>query len=96
MSFSQHFDFDVSIFTYFFFTFDFGFPWALCMKQNWKAKHSLIDGKRLQFTGNGGSLILLWIKWCLLLIITVGIYSFWLQPNLQKWIIQHTDFADEN
>ena len=42
-----------------FFTFDFGFPWALCMKQNWKAKHTLIDGKRLQFTGNGGSLILL-------------------------------------
>lgn len=31
----------------------------------------------------------MWIKWLLLTIITIGIYSFWVYPRLQKWITEH-------
>ena len=41
------------------------------------------------------SLIGLWIKWIVFLIITLGIYSFWLIPSLQQWITEHTDFDEE-
>ncbi|MCX6152587.1 MAG: DUF898 family protein [Candidatus Kapabacteria bacterium] len=74
------------------FTLGIGFPWALCMKQKWYTKNTFVDGRQLIFTGSGGSLIGLWIKWFFLLIITLGIYSFWIGPNLQKWIVEHTDF----
>tara|TARA_Y100000590_G_scaffold425335_1_gene533212 strand:+ start:94 stop:408 length:315 start_codon:yes stop_codon:yes gene_type:complete len=76
------------------FTFGLGYPWALCLFQKWKAKHTFINGRRLKFTGGGLSLIGLWIKWLIFLIITLGIYSFWLVPSLQRWIVEHTDFAD--
>ena len=28
-------------------------PWAVCMMVEWYAKHTLIDGKRVSFDGNG-------------------------------------------
>ena len=34
----------------------------------------------------------LWIKWFLLIIITVGIYSFWVAPRIQQWKVENTDF----
>lgn len=99
---SQHFTFDGGAGTYigtaigaFFltlFTLGFGYPWALCMKQRWIAKHTIIDGRRCRFIAHGGGLIGLWIKWLLLLFVTAGIYSFWIAPNLQKWIVEHTDY----
>lgn len=99
---SEHFTFDGGAGTYigtaigaFFLTIltaGIGFPWALCMKRRWIAKHTLVDGRRLRFTAHGGGLILLWLKWMFFLLITVGIYGFWLGPNLQRWIVEHTDF----
>ena len=58
------------------FTAGLGYPWALCLFQKWKAKHTYIDGRKLKFTGGGFSLIGLWIKWIIFLILTIGIYSF--------------------
>ena len=54
------------------FTFGVGYPWALCLFQKWKAKHTYIEGRRLRFTGGGFSLIGLWIKWLVLLLITLA------------------------
>lgn len=70
------------------------YPWALCMEYNWKIKHTVINGHRLKFTGSAWGLFGLWIKWILLLIITLGIYGFWLGISLEKWKTQHTEFAD--
>jgi len=99
---SQHFTFDGGAATYIgtaigavlltVFTLGIAFPWALCMKQRWITKHTLIDGRRLKFIAHGGGLIGLWLKWFFLLIITFGIYSLWLGPNLQRWIVEHTDY----
>lgn len=70
------------------------YPWAVCMVYNWETKHTVIEGKRLKFTGTAIGLFGNWIKWWLLTIITFGIYGFWLNIKLKKWITKHTVFAD--
>lgn len=70
------------------------YPWALCMKYGWEVKHTVINGKRLKFTGTAIGLFGLWIKWLLLTLITAGIYSFWVNISLKKWITRHTTFID--
>ncbi len=68
-------------------------PFAIVLKQRWRAKHTSINRRRLTFLGSGMQLFGLWLKWLFLLIITLGIYSFWMVPQVQKWIVENTDFA---
>ena len=68
-------------------------PWAYTMLYNWEAKHTVINGFRLQFDGSAIGLFGNWIKWFLLSIITLGIYSLWIPIKLKKWRISHTYFA---
>ena len=70
------------------------FPWAFCMVYRWEAKHTVINGHRLEFDGTAAQLFGKWILWLLLTIITVGIYGFWLNIKLKKWKAKHTHFAD--
>ena len=72
------------------FTLGLGLPWAVCVKQRWIAKHTIIDGRQLTFDGTGGQLFGNYIKWFLLTIITFGIYSFWLSIKMQQWVTKHT------
>lgn len=69
------------------------FPWALCVIYGWRINHTVIEGRRLKFTGSAIGLFGQWIKWFLLCIITLGIYSFWLGIALEKWKVKHTTFA---
>ena len=66
------------------------YPWAVCIKEAWIAGHTIIDGRRLRFDGTGGQLFGNYIKWFLLTIITLGIYSFWLNIKMKQWIVKHT------
>ena len=75
------------------FTFGIATPWAVCLMESWKTKHTVINGRRLAFDGTGTQLIGNWIKWLLLTIITFGIYGLWLSINMKKWITKHTHFA---
>jgi uncharacterized membrane protein YjgN (DUF898 family) len=77
-----------------FFTFGIALPYALVLKQRWKATHTFIGGRRLKFVGSGTSLFLSWIKWLLLILLTLGIYGFWVMPRVTKWIVENTDFDD--
>jgi uncharacterized membrane protein YjgN (DUF898 family) len=72
------------------------YPFALVLRQRWRAKHSYIDGKQLIFTGSAVGLFGHWIKWFVLILITFGIYLFWVGPRIQKWIWENTDFAVSN
>lgn len=67
------------------------FPFALVLFQRWRAKHTLLLGYRLKFTGMATHLFGLWLKWLLLIIVTFGIYSFWVTPRVFKWVAEHTD-----
>lgn len=69
------------------------YPFALVLRQRWRAKHSYIDGKQLIFTGSSIGLFGHWIKWFVLIVITFGIYLLWVGPRIQKWIWENTDFA---
>jgi uncharacterized membrane protein YjgN (DUF898 family) len=73
-------------------TFGICYPFALVLRQRWRAKHSYIDGQRLIFTGSAVGLFGNWIKWLLLIFVTLGIYSFWVGPRIQRWVWEHTDF----
>lgn len=68
------------------------YPWALCMVYGWKINHTVIEGKRLHFTGSAIDLFGNWIKWFFLCLITLGIYSFWLGIALEKWKVKNTIF----
>ena len=75
-------------------TFGICYPWALCMVYGWKINHTVIEGRRLRFTGSAVGLFGNWIKWLLLCLITLGVYSFWLNIALEKWKVRNTEFAD--
>ena len=75
------------------FTLGICYPFAIVLRERWKAKHSYIDGKQLIFTGSAWGLFGNWIKWFLLVVITLGIYLLWVGPRIQKWKWENTDFA---
>ena len=70
-------------------TFGLAAPWAICMKERWIARHTIIDGRQLVFDGTGGQLFGNYIKWFLLTLITLGIYGFWLDIKMKQWITKH-------
>ncbi len=59
-------------------------PFTICWKQKWLLKHTVHDGKRLSFDGNGFQLIGKSIIWCLLTLITFGIYGLFISLRMQK------------
>lgn len=64
-------------------------PWAICYMMKFVVGHATIDGKKLSFDGDGVQLFGLWIKWWFLCLITCGIYSLWVTPELYKWACKH-------
>lgn len=73
-------------------TFGLAMPWVICLWMEWYAKHTVIDGKRLVFSGTGLSLFGNYIKWWFLTIITLGIYGYWLCIKIAQWIVKNTHF----
>lgn len=59
-------------------------PWMVCYKERWISRHTVIDGRRLTFDGSGIQLFGNYIKWLLLTIITIGIYSLWLGIKMKN------------
>lgn len=76
-------------------TFGLAYPWAFCMLERWRAKHTEINGRRLKFNGHGSQLFGRYILWVILTIITFGIYGIWFGLGLKKWIVKHTVYADD-
>ncbi len=77
------------------FTLGICYPFALVLRERWRAKHSLINGQLLVFTGSATGLFGLWLKWMLLFIVTAGIYAFWISPRLARWKWEHTGFQNQ-
>ena len=62
---------------------------------SWEAKHTVIEGRRLKFTGSAGGLLGTWIICILLSIITLGIYAFYVPIKIKRWREANTFFEDE-
>lgn len=45
-----------------FVTLGIAYPWGACLLFRWETEHTTINGKRLKFTGTGGSLFFLYLK----------------------------------
>lgn len=60
------------------------YPFALVLRERWRAKHSFIEGRQLIFNGSGWGLFGLWWKWLILIVITIGVYSFWVAPRVYR------------
>lgn len=73
-------------------TFGIALPFAIVLRQRWRAKHTYVNGHRLEFVGTGMSLFGQWLKWLVLTVVTFGVYGFWVAPRLQKWVVENTDF----
>ena len=73
------------------FSFGLLYPCALCLIYNWRIGHTVIDGDDMEFDGKSLQFWGLWIKWILLSIITLGIYSLWIPISLIKWETKHTN-----
>ena len=75
-------------------TFGICYPWALCMIYGWKINHTVVEGRRLKFNGSAVGLFGNWIKWLLLIIVTLGIYGFWVHIKLEQWRVKNTTFLN--
>lgn len=71
----------------------FGWAFALNFFADWLAKNSKVNGKDVQFTaGYGESLKFIFLN-TLLLIITLGIYTFWFVPKCYRYIADHISYG---
>jgi len=75
------------------FTAGICYPFAIVLRERWRAKHSYIEGRQLVFNGSAWGLFGLWWKWLILIIITIGIYAFWVAPRVYRWKWENTSWA---
>jgi uncharacterized membrane protein YjgN (DUF898 family) len=71
-------------------TLGFALPWAVVLIERWRTRHTMLDGRRFEFRGEGSALFGKYIIWWILTILTLGLYSIALYPRMQKWIAQNT------
>lgn len=73
----------------------FGWPFAFNFAANWIADNSKVNGKGLKYSaGYGETLVFLLIN-ILLVIITLGIYTFWFVPKMYRYVAAHLSFVGE-
>ena len=73
-----------------FISFGLLYPFVICYKQKWFAKHTVINRKKLIFKGTSLSLVGHYLLWWFLSLITFGIFSLWLPINIWKWKAKNT------
>ena len=71
------------------------YPFYVCWSRGYEINHTVIDGRRLKFTGSAGSLFGSWIFRWLLIIVTLGIYKIWVPLKIEKWCAENTVFEDD-
>jgi len=73
-------------------TLGLGFPFAVAIKERWRARHTLIEGRRLEFTGSALSLFFRRLLWEPLVLVTLGVYSLWVVPRVARWRVENLVF----
>lgn len=70
-------------------TLGIALPWMLNLIYKWEAKHSIVCGDRMQYTGSALGLFFRYIGVFLLTVITLGIYSPWATVVINKYMYSH-------
>ena len=72
-------------------TLGIAYPFLLCTQEKWLKSHTFVNGRQLEFDGNGAQIIGKFILWLLLSFITFGLYAIFRLPlNMQRWKTKHT------
>lgn len=69
-------------------------PVAICWKNRFIQKRLIIDGRRMMFDGLAVQILGKWVLWTLLTVVTLGIYSFFRNLRVLRWINSHTHIRD--
>lgn len=77
-------------------TLGIAWPWMWCWQAGWYREHMVISGKQLHFNGKGGQFLGNWLKWMLLIFITLGIYILWFPVRIEQWAVKHTYIDDSH
>lgn len=72
-----------------------GFCWACVFFVRWSINHTVISGHRLHFNASTANLFFNLVKWSFFLLITLGIYVFWLPVKIKKWQVSNTTCSPE-
>ncbi len=70
-------------------TLGVGLSWAQCMFWRWRAKHTIISGRRMTFDGTGIQLFEKYLLWGICTVFTLGIYGLWLPVKVRQWYCSH-------
>ena len=70
-------------------TLGVGLAWAQCMFWRYRAKHTVVCGRRLTFDGTGLQLFENYLVWGVLTVITLGIYGLWIPFKVRSWYCGH-------
>lgn len=78
------------------FTLGIAFPFIDLFEQKYVCKNTYLNGIRLKFIGNIGSIFFVYLKWLFLSFITLGLLSFNLSFMIYKWHLKYTIFETSN
>lgn len=70
-------------------TLGIGLAWAQCLFWRYRAKHTVVCGRRLTFDGTGLQLFENYLIWGVLTILTLGIYGLWVPFKVRAWYCGH-------
>ena len=73
----------------------FGWAFLLNYASSWFADNSLVNGKKIAYSAGYGESLVFILKNALLLIVTIGIYSFWFYPKLYRYMADHVSYFEE-
>ena len=69
-----------------------GWAFLLNYTGEWFAQHSMVNGKKVKYQATFGESLGFVAVNLLLLLITLGIYSFWFYPKLYKYVADHASY----
>ncbi len=70
-------------------TLGIGLAWAQCMFWRYRARHTVVCGRRLTFDGTGLQLFENYLVWGTLTVVTLGIYGLWVPFKVRSWYCGH-------
>lgn len=68
------------------------FPWMIFRLYEWEVNHTVVNGRRLRFTGDIYGSLGDWVIWYVLVFITGGLYLLRLIVLFKRWKAKHTRF----
>jgi uncharacterized membrane protein YjgN (DUF898 family) len=83
----------VSILTYYIIIF--GWPIGFNFVAGWVVDNLEVEGKKMKYSAGYGETLGFLLVNILLIVVTLGIYSFWFIPKSYRFILEHSTYLGE-